>query len=79
MISFLQGFFQSIAEFFSNIWNILTFIFDEMTQFFLIVKQSIVFFHQVLGSLPTIFVVFGIAMLTVLIIYVVIGRNAGGD
>lgn len=79
LLEFIQNVFQSIAEFFSKIWEILVFIFDELTQFFKMISPAIKFFQTLFTTLPPIFVVFGIAMLAVMIIYVILGRTAGGD
>lgn len=79
MINLLHSFFESISEFFSNLWSILSFILEKITDTFMIIKQSIQFFTSLLGSIPSFFIFFGIATLLVLIVYVIIGRNAGGD
>lgn len=79
MFEFLRNFADQIGEFFSKLWEIITFIFDELTQFFKMIKPAITFFQTLLTSLPPVFLAFGIAMLAVLIIYVILGRTAGGD
>lgn len=79
MLSTISTFFEGLASFFSRVWEIITFVFEELTQFFLIVKQSLVFFGKLIGSIPPVFTIFGIAMLVVLIVYVILGRTAGGD
>lgn len=79
MFEFFRNFADQIGQFFSKLWDIITFIFDELTQFFKMIKPAITFFQTLLTSLPPVFLGFGIAMLAVLIIYVVLGRTAGGD
>lgn len=79
MLQFLQDVFQQIAEFFTKVWDIITFIFDEITQFFKMIMPAVQFFVSLLVSLPPVFKVFGIAMISVLILYIILGRTAGGD
>lgn len=79
MFDLIKSFFQSIGEFFSNIWEFLVFVWDELTQFFRMLKPAISFFQQLLSSIHPLFLAFGIAMLVVLLLYIIIGRTAGGD
>lgn len=78
MIQFLQTFFQSIAEFFSKIWSFLTGIFDELAQFFRMLKPAMQFVLSLLKSLPAVYWLFGVAMILVLIVYLILGRESGG-
>lgn len=79
MLQMIQSFFESIGEFFSRIWDFLTFVFNEITTFFKMLSPALKFFQSLLSSIPPLFYAFGIAMLIVLILYVILGRNAGGD
>lgn len=79
MFEFLRNFADQIGQFFSKIWDILVFIFEELTQFFKLIKPAVNFFQTLLTSLPPVYLIFGIAILAVLIIYIIIGRTAGGD
>ena len=79
MLQTLIDFFESLGEFFTKIWEFLCFIFDEVTQFFQILKPAIGFFQSLISNIHPVFFAFGTAMLIVLIIYTIIGRNAGGD
>lgn len=72
-------FFTSIGEWFSNAWEIVKYVFQEIAEFFKMLKPGVDFFRSLLGSLPPIFLGFGIAMLLVLLLYVILGRTAGGD
>lgn len=79
MLQMIQSFFESIGEFFSKIWDFLVMIWEEITQFFKILAPALKFFQGLLSSLPPVFLAFGLAMLVVLILYVILGRTAGGD
>lgn len=79
MLEFLRSFFTSIGEFFSNIWNFLVFIWEEITQFFRMLSPALKFFQTLISTIHPLFLAFGLAMLVVLILYVIIGRTAGGD
>lgn len=79
MIDLIYSFFTSIGEFFSKIWDFITMIWEELTQFFKILSPALKFFQGLLSSLPPVFLAFGLAMLVVLVLYIIIGRTAGGD
>lgn len=79
MLEFLRSFFVSIGEFFSNIWSFLVFLWEEITQFFRILTPALIFFQNLISTIHPVFLSFGLAILVVLILYVIIGRNAGGD
>lgn len=72
-------FFNSIGEFFNNVWDVIKYIFEQITEFFKMLKPGVDFFISLLSSLPPLFLGFGITMIIVLILYVVLGRTAGGD
>lgn len=79
MIDLLHSFFASIAEFFQTVWNFVSFIFGELIDFFRMVGSAVSFAFSIISFIPSIYLAFGIAMLLVLIIYIIVGRNAGGD
>lgn len=79
MLQTITSFFESVGEFFTKVWDFLCFVFDEITQFFQILKPAIGFFQSLITNMHPVFLGFGTAMLVVLIIYTIIGRNAGGD
>lgn len=79
MLEMIQSFFTSVGEFFSKIWDFIVMIWEELTQFFKILSPALRFFQSLLSSLPPVFLAFGLAMLVVLILYVILGRTAGGD
>lgn len=79
MMQMIQSFFEAIGGFFTKVWDILTFVFNEITTFFKMLSPVLKFFQSLLSSIPPLFYAFGIAMLVVLILYVILGRNAGGD
>ena len=79
MIDLIRSFFVSVGEFFSNIWDALVFFFVELTQFFKMLSPALKFFQILLSTIHPIFLAFGVAMLVVLLIYIIIGRTAGGD
>lgn len=79
MLDFLRSFFESVGEFFSNIWNFLVFIWEEITQFFRMLSPALKFFQMLISTIHPVFLAFGVGILVVLILYIIIGRNAGGD
>lgn len=79
MLEFINGVLESIANFFSRIWDIFGWLFSNITMFFKIIKPAINFFQSLLSTIPSVYFGFGLAMLVVLIIYVILGRQAGGD
>ena len=79
MVAFFESAFTAIGEFFTKVWDILVFIWDELTTFFRMIAPAIKFFTDMLQNLPSLFFYFGLAMLIVLVVYVIIGRTAGGD
>lgn len=79
MVAFFTNFFTQIGDFFSKIWDFLVFIWEEITTFFKMISPALKFFTSMVTSLPPVFYFFGIAMLAVLILYVILGRTAGGD
>ena len=79
MLQWFYVLFSSIFQFFSNIWQGLVWLWDQITQFFQIIKPAIHFFMVLVGSIPTFFYVFAVAILLVCIVYIILGRNAGGD
>lgn len=78
MIQLIHTFFQSIAEFFSNIWNWITFAIGEVIDFFKLLGSMIAFVGSLLSFIPTPFIVFGGITIAILIIYLIIGRESGG-
>lgn len=79
MIQFLSNFFEQIGQFFSSLWSILTYAFQELLQFFRTVGAGLRFVWSIITLVPPIYLGFGIALILVLIIYLIIGRTAGGD
>lgn len=79
MFDWIQNFLVSVGEFFSKIWQFLVFVWEELTQFFKILAPAVNFFSSLIRSIHPVFLAFGLAILVVLIVYIIIGRTAGGD
>lgn len=79
MIQFFADFFQQIASFFSSVWQIVTYVFQELLQFFRTVGAGLKFVWSIITLVPPLYLGFGFALVLVLLIYLIIGRTAGGD
>ena len=88
MLDAIVSFFQQLGEFFTTVWNLVKFAFGELVQFFKMVGSALSFIWSIINiiptmrqaySLPTIYLAFGICLILVLIIYIIVGRTAGGD
>ena len=75
----ITDFFTSIGHFFSSFWDIVVYVFKELKALFILLKAGLQFWLDMLGTMPVVFLGFGVAMITVLLLYVIIGRTAGGD
>lgn len=79
MFQWLQDIFVRLSDFFSAIWDFIQLAISKIIEFFQVVAKALTFGYEVITALPTFYLVFGILMLSVLIIYVILGRSAGGD
>lgn len=79
MFDLIRSFFEQIGTYFTNIWNFFQTVFSYLSLFFRMAKAGLEFWVNLLGMLPVIFIGFGIATVTVLIIYQILGRTSGGD
>ena len=79
MFELLRNFFVSVGDFFTKVWDILTFVFEEISQFFKMLSPALKFFQTLINTIHPLFLAFGLAMLVVLVLYIILGRTAGGD
>lgn len=79
MFQWLQDIFIRISDFFSAIWDFVQLAVSKIIELFSVVAKALNFGYEILRSLPSFYLIFGILLLSVLIIYIIIGRSAGGD
>lgn len=79
MISWLQGIFDSISNFFGMITDTINSIIDKMIEFFGYIGSAVDFVKGILNFLPSFYLVFAGIVLVVLVIYLILGRQSGGD
>lgn len=79
MLDAIVSFFQQLGEFFTTVWNLVKFAFGELVQFFKMVGSALAFVWSIINIIPTIYLAFGVCLILVLIIYIIVGRTAGGD
>lgn len=79
MFQWLQDIFVRVSDFFSAIWEFIQLAISKIIEFFQVVAKALNFGYEILKILPSFYLIFGILMISVLIIYVVLGRSAGGD
>ena len=79
MISWLQGIFDSLSSFFSMVAALIGDFIDKLLEFFGYIKAAFSFLQTALDFLPAFYVTFAVIIVTVLIVYLILGRQSGGD
>lgn len=78
MIEMLRTFIEGISNLINSIWSFLTGIFEKIVDFLKIIPQAISYVTGLIDGIPTVYKIFGIAMILVLVIYIILGRESGG-
>ena len=71
----MSGFFSAIKDFFSTIYGIFEFIFKAIGMLFNLLTSGLQFLFSLIQLLPTPFIVGGLALVVVCILYKVLGRE----
>lgn len=79
MIAWLENLFNTVYGFFSNIVSIINYIVDQIRLLFGYVQGAADFVKNAFLLIPSYYLVFGTIIIVVLIVFLVLGRNAGGD
>lgn len=79
MISWLQNFVESFQSAFQSISALINSVIHGFQQFFAFLRSGIDFVSTALRLVPTVYYIFGVITITILIVLVITGRNAGGD
>lgn len=69
------GIFEAISDFFTTIYDIINFIFKAIGMLFNLLTQGLSFLFALINLLPTPFIVGGLALVVVCILYKVLGRE----
>lgn len=79
MITWIQNLFHTISGFFDAIGALILKLVDDLKLLGEYISQSVQFVYAAFQLIPEYYVAFGILIITVLVIYIVAGRQAGGD
>lgn len=79
MIQWISSIFDAISSFFANVGQVIDHIVSQITLFFSYIQSAVQFVGNAFLLIPTYYVVFGAIIIAILIIFLVLGRNAGGD
>ena len=79
MIDWLSSLVENFRNFAESISSLISNIVNEIRLLFQYVQNAVDFVRGAFQLIPSYYLVFGAIILTVLIVYVVLGRNAGGD
>ena len=71
----MKGIFDAIVGFFTTIGQILEFIFKALLMLFTLLFNGLRVLMALIGLLPTPFIVGGIALVVVCVLYKVLGRE----
>lgn len=70
----MQAVLESILTFFEGIISLIANLLYGIQQLVVMIPQALAFIGSSLGSLPSVITVFAVAMITVSVVYLVIGR-----
>lgn len=70
----MQQVLESILTFFQGIISLIGNLLNGIRQLIVMIPQALAFIGQSFGALPSVIAVFAVAMITVSVVYLVIGR-----
>lgn len=79
MIAWLENIVRTITSFFQSIGDLITSIIDKFKQFFAFIAAAFEFVTSAFALIPSYYVAFGVIIVSVLVLFLILGRNAGGD
>lgn len=71
----MSGIFSAITDFFTTIFSIIEFLFKALILLFKLLFKGMEFLLNVIGLLPAPFLVGGVLLVVVCIVYKVLGRE----
>lgn len=71
----MLGIFEAIGDFFSTIFDLISFLFKGLIVLFQLLTQGISYLGQLLGLLPPAFIAAGAVLVVVCVLYKVLGRE----
>lgn len=71
----MSGIFNAITDFFTLVGSIIGFVFKALQMLFVLLVSGVRFLVSLLGILPTPFMVGGVALVAVCVIYKILGRE----
>lgn len=78
-MDFLIDFVDSISSIFGAVWDFVTGLIDNFIQFFEYIGTAAKLAYNLVGSLPTWLSAFGLATVLISVIFMVLGRQTGGQ
>lgn len=75
----MSEFFDWIVNFFQNIWDFISDFFERILMLITYVRLAAQLFLDLIAAMPSWLQAFGVITLTVSIIYIVLGRQTGGQ
>lgn len=75
----MTEFFDWIVNFFQNIWDFLTDFFERTLMLITYIRLAAQLFIDLIAGMPSWLQSFGFITLTVSIIYIILGRQTGGQ
>lgn len=78
-MQFLIDFIDSISSMFQGIWDFVTGLIENFIQFFEYLGTAASLAYNLVGSLPTWLSAFGLATILISVIFMVLGRDTGGN
>lgn len=79
MIQWIQNLVESFQSAFQSVADLIQSVILGFQQFFSFLRSAIDFVSTALKLVPTVYYIFGVITITILIVLVITGRNAGGD
>lgn len=79
MIEWLKSIWDGISAFFDQVRTIVDVVIDKINEFITVIGSVMQFVWQCIEWIPPIFRVFLTISIIVLVLYLILGRNAGGD
>lgn len=79
MFEMLNNFFSSVSDVIEKIVSFFRGFLDGMVTFFKIIPNAVNTVTSWVESLPTVLKVFAVVTLTISVIYLILGRDTGGN
>lgn len=74
----MQGIFDAITDFFTSIFEIISFVFRGLFLLFKVLFVALEMLINLIGLLPTPFIIGGVALVVICVLLKVLGRESSG-